>query len=167
MTALIEREGRVEIVSPMPTGIRVLLAVAGVFPFIAPYELLFAVDWNDYFSLAFAFALAISVGAAAVGLLFLYASVGGIGSVLAFDPQRRLLTYTTTSILRPRRVSTYSLDQVTGIDVRTHEWSEGGDSYAVRVRVGDDVLETGTSSSKEEVEAWKARVERILGSRVT
>jgi hypothetical protein len=163
MPQLIERDGRVEIVSPMGPGMRVFLAVAGLFPFLAPYELLFRVDWNGYLNPFFAVALLVSLGAVAVGLFFLYGALAGVSSVFVFDARQRTFTCAASSILRPRRTWSYPFDELRDVDVRAHDWSDGPPTYALEVRAGDRTLETGTSASREEVESWRAKVRPLLG----
>jgi hypothetical protein len=162
MPQLIERDGRVEIVSPMAPGMRVFLAVAGLFPFLAPYELLFRVDWNGYLNPFFAVALLVSLGAVAVGLFFLYAAVGGVSSLLEFDGRRGTFTCTTSSIMRPRSSWAYPLGELRGIEVRAHEWSDGPPTYALQVSTDKRTFETGTTASREEVEGWRARVQVLV-----
>jgi hypothetical protein len=162
MPHLIEQGGRVEIVSPMPMGLRAFLGIAGLFPFIAPYELLLRVDWTSYLNPFFAIALLVSLGAVAVGLFFLYAAVGGVSSVFVFDGRRRMFTCTTSSIVRPRSVWAVPLDAVRGVEVRVHDGSDGPPTYSLEVGTDERTFATGSSSSREEVEGWLAKVRPLL-----
>jgi hypothetical protein len=164
MPELIKRIGRVEIVSPMPAGMRVALALAGLLPFLAPYQLLFSVEWTGFLNPFFAFALTVSIGAVAVGLLFLYASIAGISTVQVFDADRRTFTCTAVSLLRVPRTWTYAFDAVREVAVRTHAWSDGEDTYSLEVHTTDGhAFETGTATTRQEVEEWSASVRKVLG----
>ena len=57
---LLERAERLEIRSPMRVGMRVLLAALGLFPLLAPYELLIRIDWEHFMNPLFFLAAFIS-----------------------------------------------------------------------------------------------------------
>jgi len=44
---------RLDIISPMPVGKRIFLALLGLIPLLAPYELLWRVQWHDYWNPVF------------------------------------------------------------------------------------------------------------------
>ena len=69
---LVEREDRLEIRSPMRVGMRILLAALGLFPLLAPYELLIEIDWEHFMNPFFFLAALISAGAMALSAFLFF-----------------------------------------------------------------------------------------------
>ena len=62
---------RLDVFSQMPSGKRLLFALFGLIPLLAPYELMLRVQWNDYGHPAFLLAAVISAGAVVLSALFM------------------------------------------------------------------------------------------------
>lgn len=160
---LIENEDRLEIRSPMRTGVRVLLAAIGLVPLLAPYELLIRVDWEHYLNPFFAFAAAVSFGAMAVSALFFYASVAGISSLMVFDRRAGTFSYAAQAPLFGRSLKVFPLADVRSAEVGMTDWSDGEPTYQLRVTLGNDlVFESGASWSREAIESASKRVRPYL-----
>lgn len=164
MVELSETSGRLELVSPMPTGARAALVLIGLFPLIAPYDLLVRTEWTGYLNPFFAFAALISAGAIAVSLGFLFAGVAGLSSRLVLDAGRSELVHSAVAPVMPRRTRVYPLSSIDGAEIRTRDWSEGSPTYSLAVSLFDGtVLESGSISSRDEAEAHLRRVTSFLG----
>lgn len=147
----------------MRPGLRILLMLLGVFPLIAPYELLVRIDWQDYVHPFFLLAALVSAGAVAVSLFFFVAALAGISSQLVFDGTDSTFTYSFESPVVRRNSRVYPLSAVRTVEVREHTWTDGAPTYHLRVEIGDGVvIESGSSGSREEVEAIQARIERFI-----
>ena len=92
MLELVSTSDRLEVVSPMPAGWRLLLALLSLVPLLAPYELLVRVEWNDYFHPFFLLAAIVSAGAGAVSVFFLFSAAAGLSSRMRFDRARSTFT---------------------------------------------------------------------------
>ena len=159
---VLERADRLEIRSPMRPGFRLVLAVLGVLPLIAPYELLVRVGWQDYLNPFFLLAACISAGAVVVSLFLVFAAVAGISSQLVFDRSASTLTYSFEAPVVKRTSRVYPLLAVGSVAVEERTWSDGAPTYHLRVAIdGGAVIESGSSSSRDEVEAIRARIERF------
>ncbi len=147
----------------MPAGLRILLIVFGFVPFLAPYDLLIRPDWTG-FSLALVFAIVISLGAVAVGLLFIFSGFFGLNQVLHFDGSTRTIFYAYETPLIPIRRFRYQFGDVTEMKVNTHDWSEGPSSYGVQVILNDG-RKTEVGSFAKEIEADDAleKVRQLIG----
>ena len=146
----------------MRPGFRIVLLLLGVLPWLAPYELLVRVAWRDYLSPFFLLAAVISAGAIVVSLFLIFAAVAGISSQLVFDRSASTLTYSFQAPVVRRTSRVYPLSAIGSVDVQERTWSDGPPSYHLRVVLSDGaVIESGSSGSREEVEAIRARIERF------
>lgn len=155
---------RLDVLSRMPTGKRVLLALFALIPLLAPYELMLRVQWNDYRSPVFLLAAIISAGALALSVFLLFAAVAGLSSRMSLDAAHSTFTYSTGAPIVPRRTLVRPLSSLESVQVRSHEWSDGGPSYTLMVKMSDGATcDSGSSWSRDELEQEKARVEVFLG----
>ncbi|MEO8053659.1 MAG: hypothetical protein ABI768_00795 [Acidobacteriota bacterium] len=160
---VVETPEALEIESPMPVGKRILFFLLGLFPLIAPYELLLKPRWTGYANVFFLFAAAISLGALSLTALLAFAAVAGLQSRLRFDRARGLFTYTASAPAMGTRTSRCRLDAIAAVEIQTHEWSDGAPSYSLNVVTKDQrTFRTASSWSKDEVEALRRRASAFL-----
>jgi len=151
------------IASPMPWGRRLLFALIGIFPLIAPWELLVSVRWSDHLNPFFLLSVAISAGAITLSVLLFFAALAGLSSRMVLDAARSTFTYSAIAPIVPRQVRMYPLAALERIDVRTHEWSDGAPTYSLRIVTGDGVVhETASSWSRDEIEGYRDSVNAFL-----
>ena len=159
---LLERFDRLEVRSPMRPGFRVVLLLLGVVPLVAPYELLVRAGWQDYLNPFFLLAAFISAGAAVLSLFLVFAALARISSQLVFDRSASTLTYSFEAPVVRRTSRVYPLSAVGSVEVEERTWTDGAPTYHLRVAMDDGaVIESGSSSSRDEVEAIRARIERF------
>ncbi len=152
-----------EINFAMPASTRLLLAIFGLFPLITPYELLYVIKWTDWRNTPFFFAAIISVGALAISALLFYCAVAGLEQTISVHALSRTLIYTRRAPIYPTRSVTVSFDAVQHIDVVTHTWSDGPDSYSLEVFVKYGRRFSTTSiKSQEDIERYVARVRQYV-----
>ncbi|HQQ76753.1 MAG TPA: hypothetical protein PLB01_05320 [Thermoanaerobaculia bacterium] len=160
---VVESTDTLEIESPMLVGKRILFFLLGLFPLIAPYELLLEPRWTGYANVFFLFMALVSLGALCVSALLVWAAVAGIASRMTFDRGRRLFTYTAWAPVMGTRTSRCPLDAIAAVEVQTHEWSDGAPSYSLNVVMKDErTFRTSSSWSRKEVETLRRRVEAFL-----
>lgn len=156
---LSEVNGVLEVVSPMPVGRRVMFALVSLVPLIAPYELLIHVRWTDWRHPAFFFAAGISLGAICLSALLGFAAVAGLEQRMRFDLRRSLLTYSARSPLAGRRTVILPFASIERVEVMTHGWSDGPDTYSIRVVATDRrEFHSGSSDSHDLVESHAERI---------
>jgi hypothetical protein len=159
-----EAGGVLEVVSPMPRGQRVLIALVALIPFIAPYELLYKVDWVEWRHPAFFFAAAVSAGALVVSALFVFAALGGLEQRLRVDSRSSLVTYSERAPLIGLRTTVLPFASIERLEVVTHAWSDGADSYSIRLTASDGrKFDTGSAESREMVESCAGRIRTVIG----
>lgn len=147
----------------MRPGLRVVLALLALFPLLAPYELLLRVDWQQYMHPAFFFAALISAGALALSAILLFAAIAGVSTAMVFDKRTATFTYSVRSPFLHRPGHPRSLSAIRTVEVGVHEWSDGAPTYQLRVSFVDGTaFESGSSTSRAEIELIQARVERFL-----
>ena len=105
-------EERLDVCSPMPPGMRVLFALLALIPLLAPYELMWRVQWNDYRHPTFLLAAIISGGAVALSVFLVFAAVAGLSSRMTLDAARATFTYSTGAPLMARRTQLQALSSL-------------------------------------------------------
>jgi len=154
---------RLEIRSPMRAGLRVVLAVMGAVPLLAPYELLVRPGWQRVADPFFAFAALVSAGAVAVSGLFLAAAVAGTSTRIVVDLRAGTVAFTSRAPIVRRGTRLFALRDVVAVEVGVQDWSDGDPAFHLRVAMADGtVLRTGSSTSRAAVEAIRARLASFL-----
>lgn len=160
---LLEHAGGIVVHSPIALGTRVVLAVLGLVPLLAPYELLLRVRWTTTAIPAFPIAAAISLGAVALSVAAFTAALAGRGSELRFDARSATVRHRTGAPLLRRSERVVDLASIDRIEVVTTEWSDGDPSHVLRVVLGDGShLDSGSSTSRDHVERVRERVKRFV-----
>lgn len=158
-----ETQDAVEIAALMPTGARVALFLIGVFPFTAPYELLVRPGWHGWWNPVFVVSALISAGAVVIAIAVLAAAVAGKSQHARFDRRLGHLELTEWAPVVRRRVSIVPFRFVAAIDLHTKEWTEGTDTYSVRVTTTEGkVVDVGSFSSHEETEGLVGRLRTMV-----
>jgi len=146
----------------MHPGFRIVLMLLGVLPLIAPYGLLVRVDWQDYLNPFFLLTAFISAGAAVLSLFLVFAALAGLKSQLVFDRSASTLTYSFEAPVVRRTSRVYPLSAVGTVEVAERTWTDGAPTYHLRVVMNHGaVIESGSSLSRDEVEAIRTRIERF------
>lgn len=163
MLEFTEEPGRLEVRSPMRTGTRVVFALLALVPLAAPYELLIRVRWESLAHPFFLIALAISLGATALSAFLLFTALAGLSSRMVFDVGRDEFRYSASSPVIRLQDRVYPIGAITGIEVESREWSDGGPTFHVRVVLSDGaVFETASSWTRDEIEAARDRIVEFL-----
>lgn len=160
---MVEHEDRIEIHSRMRAGMRVVLAALGLFPLLAPYELLIKIDWEHFMNPFFFLAVFISAGATVLSAILFFASVAGLSSKIGFDRHTATLSYSREAPVVRLTRQVRPLAAVRSIEVGVRNWSDGAPTYHLRVVVKDGtVFESGSSWSRGEIERIRGRVDQFL-----
>jgi hypothetical protein len=148
----------------MPAGVRVFIGLSGLFPWLAPYELLFRYGWRG-FNLVFVLGLLISLGAIAVSVIFWLVALLGLNRRTVFDFQHRTITDGSSNVLMRYREKQYTFREVTGFKVITHDWSEGPSTYelAMQLKNGAEIKFGKFAKQKEAEEAQANLALHVLG----
>jgi hypothetical protein len=147
----------------MRVGMRVVILLLALIPWLAPYELLLKIEWTRFVHPFFAFALLVSLGAVAVSALFAFAALAGLSSRIVLDAESRSITVTEVAPVIPLRTRVRPLSSVRGVEVETHDWSDGAPSYSLEIEMADgESFASGSSWSRDDVERARVRVEAFL-----
>jgi hypothetical protein len=143
--------------------VRVLIAIFGFIPFLAPYKLLIKPSWQGEFSLALVFFLAISFGAILVSLFFFAVALFGRSQHFQFDASKRLLVYRFKTAFNPSRQEIYDFDQIESLEVKTNEWDSRPDTYDIAVKiVGKSEMKFGDFLARTEAQRYLAALQKML-----
>jgi len=164
-STVLEHADRLEIRSPMRVGMRLLLAALGLFPLLAPYELLVRVDWEHYMHPLFFLAAFIAAGAAAISAFLFFAAVAGLSSKIVLDRRTATISYSSEAPVVRRTRQVHPLRDVRSIEIGVRDWSDGAPTYHLRVTVNDGtVFESGSSWSRDDIELIRDRVDQFLAA---
>ena len=164
MIAISRTADRIDIVSPMRPGKRLLFAFLSLIPLLAPYELIVRVQWSDYRHSMFLLAATVSAGAVALSVFFIYAALAALSTRMTLDAASSAFTYSQVATVVPKRTQVFPLSLVESVHVRAHEWSDGPPTFSLMVKMSDGAkFETGCSGSQQDVEHARALVETFLG----
>lgn len=162
---LLEHMDCLEIRSRMRVGMRILLAALGIFPLLAPYELLVKIDWEHFMSPFFFLAAFISAGAMALSAFLFFAAVAGLSSKIVFDRRTATFSYSCEAPVVRRTRQVHPLSDLRGIEVGVRDWSDGAPTYHLGITVKDGtVFESGSSWSRDEIERMRGRVDQFLAA---
>lgn len=160
---LVDLGERLEVRSPMRIGMRVLFALIGLFPLIAPYELLVRIRWTTYLHPFFALAAVIALGATALSAFLFFAAVAGLSSGLVFDRAKATVRAWSSAPIVRRTEREVSWSEIVGLEVARTDWTDGSPTYRLRVVLADGTaLESGSAWSRTEVEVLRDAVARFL-----
>lgn len=152
MQNMTQTETKIEITETMSTGFRVFLFIIGLFPWLAPYELLIKPGWTG-FNLATLFFLIISLGAIAVSFGFIGAAVFGMNQTATFDLAARVITHRYETAVNALRTKQYTLHDIAKTEVREHDWDSGPNTYSIEIHFKDKhKIMCGNFSSRKEAE---------------
>lgn len=162
---LVEHEDRIEVRSRMRVGMRILLAALGLFPLLAPYELLVKIDWERFMSPFFFLAAFVSAGATALSAFFFFAAVAGLSSKIVFNRHTATFSYSREAPVLRRTRQIQPLSDVRNIEVGVRDWSDGSPTYHLSVSMEDGtIFESGSSWSRDEIEWIRGRVGQFLAA---
>jgi hypothetical protein len=162
---LVERMDCLEIRSRMRGGMRILLAALGLFPLLAPYELLIKIDWEHFMNPFFFLAGFISAGATALSVFLFFAAVAGLNSKVVFDRKAATFCYSSKAPVIRRTRQVQPLSNVRSTEVGVRDWSDSAPTYHLSITLKDGtVFESGSSWSREEIEWIRGRVDKFLAA---
>ena len=152
MSQITQTNGKIEITETMSTGIRVFLFLLGLFPWLAPYELLIKPGWTGFSFMTLVF-VAISMGAIAISLGFIGAAFFGMNQTAIFDLNARTITHRYETAINALRTKRYSFNDMTKSAVREHDWDSGPRTYRLEIYFKDGYkILCGNFSSRKEAE---------------
>jgi hypothetical protein len=160
MEQITHTERRIEFIERMSTRMRVFLFVVGLFPWIAPYELLIKPGWTG-FNLFSVFFIVISLGAIVVSLGFIGGAILGLNQTLIFDADSRIVLYRYETSITKLREKSYSFRDISSIEVYAHDWESRPASYGLRIVFSNKrKVNVGDIAEKNEAESYR---DTILG----
>ncbi len=137
---------------PMRGLARVLLFLAGLVPFLAPYELLIR-PGVPVFRLGMIPLWVIAIGATCVGTVLLAAAVLGFTKTVHFDRQRRLVIVRADGIFGLSHVRTHAFERLGMPGVHLDDDTEGPPVYRLEIPVAGRRRPIEIAVFKTEVEA--------------
>jgi len=162
---LIERMDCLKIRSRMRGGMRILLAALGLFPLLAPYELLIKIEWEHFVNPFFFLAAFISAGATALSAFLFFAAVAGLSSKIVFDKHTATFSYSSEAPVVRRTRQVQPLSNVCSTEVGVRDWSDSAPTYHLSITMKDGtVFESGSSWSREKIEWIRGRIDQFLAA---
>ena len=148
-----------------PIALRLGLLLISLFPLWGAYDLLFGgVRWNSYFNFFFLFVLVIALGAFSLFLGLAGAGLFGMAQKIIVDPKQGKVIRSWRNFLPRLHRQEYPFNYVRDIEVLTHVWSEGPDSYSLRMHLtsGED-LPIAEIADRKQAHAEAAKIRAAIG----
>ncbi len=152
MKNVIQTETHIEFTETMPIGMRVFLFVFGLFPWLAPYELLIKPRWSE-FSLLMLFFIILSLGAISVSVGFIGGALLGLDQTVIFDLKKQTIAHKYKTAFSALRTKHYSFGDITKTEILEHDWDNGPDTYSLEIHFLDRYkIRCGDFPSRKEAE---------------
>ncbi len=164
MARIEQSADKLEFISSLSPTARLFFLLCGLFPWLAPYELLLKPNWNGRFSLVMLFFLAISIGAVSVSFFFIAAALWGRSQHFRFEASSRRLSYRFKTAFGPVREERYDFSQIEALEIKVSEWESRADTYdlSLKVRAKPDMT-FGDFASRSDAEHYRSVLKNMIG----
>ena len=164
MDSIVHTAGRISFESRLSPLHRILMALFGLLPLYAPYDLIIRRGWPDQFTLNLLFPLLICLGAIAVSLIFLSGAFLGVSQRVLVDQATGAIVHENRKLLTGNRTFRHPFPSIDEMNVRTVEGSDGPATYNIRISVqGGENMEFGEFSAQEEAEGYLSAIAAMIG----
>jgi hypothetical protein len=155
--------GRIAFIDRFPLVHRIILALLGLLPLAAPYELLILPLRQDSTITVSFIPFLISLGALAVSFVFIGSALLGAEQHITFDAELRTIICRSLRGLAGLLEQRYPFGMVAHIEVRTHEQSDGPASHNIILTITQGrEIEFGRFGSRDEAERHREEVAEML-----
>jgi hypothetical protein len=156
----------IEFISSLSPVARILLAIFGFIPLLAPYELLIKPSWSGQVNFVLIFFLVISLGAVLVSLFLFMAAFFGRSQHFLFNASSRRLIYRFKTAFNPAGQEIYSFDQIKSFEIKVSEWDSRPDTYDIVVEIaGKPEMKFGNFPSRPDAEGYLTALQNMLTNR--
>ncbi len=147
----------------VPPAVRVAIFLFGLFPLLAPYELLFKIRWESYFNPSFFIALLFSMVMLAASVFVVFIALFAQDHHVCFDGGRATLTHGWSDVLRAYRQTDYRFDELSAPALETHIWSDSPKTFDLLVRTRSGAkISFGDFKSREEALLYQELLAGII-----
>lgn len=146
-----------------PPAVRVIIFLSGLFPLLAPYELLSKPRWQGYSNLPFLISLIFSLVALGFSLFIIFIAVFALNQRVLVDTTRRVLILHQSHLFHTFPERRYSLAALPNPSVDESVWSEGPNSYNLVIQpLGDKKITFGSFATRAEAEGYLALLSDMM-----
>lgn len=162
MDTIKQTSDRLEFIHTLSPMARMLLALFGLIPFLAPYELLIKPSWHGGISFSMLFVLLISIGAVGISTFLFSAALFGRSQHFRFDASKRVVEYRFKTAINPLGEETHAFDQIELLQIKVNEWDSRPDTYDISMKIrGKRAMEFGGFGSRQEAEQYLAVLKKM------
>lgn len=142
---------------------RVIFALFGFIPLLAPYELLIKPSWQGGIGFIQVFFLLISLGAVLVSLFMFTAALFGRSQHFQFDVSKRQLVYRFKTAFNPAGQEIYPFAQIASLEIKASEWDSRPDTYDIVAKIaGKPEMKFGDFSARSDAEQYLTALQKML-----
>lgn len=164
MDSIHQTTGRIEFADRLTVFHRATLAIMGLLPLYAPYDLLLRSSAAEAITPFSWIPLLISLGAILVSLLFIGAALFGMDQRVVIESATGAVIHSHRTRMIGTRTARYAFASIEGIDIAVHEWSDGPSTYTIKMEMfGGGSIEFGRFPGREEAERYLAEVRKLTG----
>jgi hypothetical protein len=166
MDQISQTPGRIEFIDRLTVVHRISLAVMGLIPLYAAYDLLLRHSLPEGITPAHVVPLVISLGALLVSLLFIGAAFFGMDQRVVIEAATGAVIHTRRAAVLGSRTTRHPFAAIGGTDVAVHEWSEGPPTFNIKIDLlGGGSIEFGRFIVREDAERYLAEVRTLTGNK--
>jgi hypothetical protein len=157
-----ESDNHIEFDNSMTAGARIIIFFFGLFPLLAPYELLIKPRWTGLTIFALLPGI-ISLGAIVVSIFFFAAALIGLDEMVRFDRKKRIVTYGRRALCVRYREFLYRMSDIRGFRTEEREWTDGPKYYILSIILrGGQKISFGEFSTLAAAQEYQRRISAII-----
>jgi hypothetical protein len=152
--------------SSLSLAARALIMIMGLFPLLAPYELLIKPSWNGKINWLILLVLLISTGAIVLSILIILTALFGINQFIQINSTNRIITHGYKPGVLRLRQNQYLFSEIEIVQLKVHEWTAGPPTYNIRLKaIGHREIEFGGFATQEQAEQYLSILKETIKKR--
>jgi hypothetical protein len=158
-----QSNNKIEFTSHLSLAARALIMIFGLFPLLAPYELLIKPSWNGKINWLMVFLLLISIGAIVLSIFSICTALFGINQSIQINSTNRIITNGYKPGLLRFRQNQYLFSEIEIVQLKVHEWTDGPTTFNIGLKaVGHREIEFGGFATQEEAEKYLSILKEMI-----
>jgi len=154
---------KIEFTSHLSLAARALIMIIGLFPLLAPYELLIKPSWSGKINWLMPFFLLISIGAIVLSFFIICTALFGINHYIQINSTNRIITHGYKPGVLRFCQNQYLFSEIEIVELKVHEWTDGPPTYNIGLKaIGRREIEFGGFATQEEAEKYLSILKEMI-----
>jgi len=158
-----QSNNKIEFTSHLSLAARALIMIIGLFPLLAPYELLIKPSWNGKINWLMLFSLLISIGAIVLSIFGICTALFGINQSIQINSTNRIITHGYKAGVLRFRQNQYLFSEIEIVQLKVHEWTDGSPTFNIGLKpIAHREIEFGGFATQEEAEKYLSILKEMM-----